>query len=109
MFVPLPILIALGVVFAILVVLALRRARARDPLLGGQPPVYRPAPLRHQPTANATVDVSGGGQSNVMSPEVQAQVVALISAGRKIEAIKVAKEATRLGLKESKDLVEGLE
>ncbi|MGH6615702.1 ribosomal protein L7/L12 [Sphingomonas sp.] len=109
MFVPLPILIALGVVFVILLALVLRRSRVRDPLLGGQPPVYRPVPTRYQPPASAAVDVSGSEPSHVLSPEVEAQVIALLSAGRKIEAIKVAREATGLGLRESKDLVEGLE
>jgi large subunit ribosomal protein L7/L12 len=108
-FVPLPILIAVGVVFAILLALVLRRSRVRDPLLGGQSPVYRPASPRHQPPVSAAVDVSVGERANVLSPDVQARVIALLSAGRKIEAIKIAREATGLGLRESKDLVEGLE
>jgi ribosomal protein L7/L12 len=50
-----------------------------------------------------------GEGETTLAPEVEAQVIALISAGRKIEAIKVVKDATRMGLKDSKDLVEALE
>jgi len=93
MFVPLPILIAVGVVFLLLIALVVRPGR-RDPLMGGQRPVHRaaePAPVVALPA------------------ETEAQVRALIAAGRKIDAIKLARDATHMGLKESKDLVEAME
>ncbi|WP_404334251.1 ribosomal protein L7/L12 [Sphingomonas sp. MMS12-HWE2-04] len=34
---------------------------------------------------------------------------ALLAAGRKIDAIKIARDATGLGLRETKELVEGFE
>ena len=97
MFVPLPILIAAGVVILVLIAMIARAGRRRDPLMGGAPPrAYRstnPAPV---PVAT-------------LSPEVERQVRAQLAAGRKIQAIKIARDATHLGLKETKDLVEALE
>jgi ribosomal protein L7/L12 len=67
---------------------------------GGQAPVYRaPAAPRLPAEALATS----------LPPEVEEQVRALLAAGRKIDAIKLARDATHLGLKETKDLVESLE
>jgi ribosomal protein L7/L12 len=40
--------------------------------------------------------------------EVEQQVCALLAAGRKVEAVKLAREATQLGLGDAKDLVESL-
>lgn len=105
MFVPIPVLVAIGVILLVLLALALRPSRRRDPLLGGQPPAYRPAAPRHQREARAPT----GEGTTTLSPEVEAKVVALIAAGRKIEAIKVVRDATRMGLQDSKDLVEALE
>jgi large subunit ribosomal protein L7/L12 len=105
MFVPIPVLVAIGVILLVLLALALRPSRRRDPLLGGQPPAYRPVAPRDHRQARAPI---GEGQAP-LSPEVEAEVVALISAGRKIEAIKVVRDATRMGLQDSKDLVEALE
>jgi large subunit ribosomal protein L7/L12 len=93
MFVPLPILIATGVIFLLLIARLVRSGR-RDPLMGGQPPVYRGA----KPVPVAT-----------LSAETEAQVRALLAAGRKIDAIKLARDATHLGLRETKELVESLE
>lgn len=93
MFVPLPVLIAVGLLLLLLAALVARRGR-RDPLTGGQRPAYRatrPAPVVALPA------------------ETEAQVRALIAAGRKIDAIKLARDATGMGLKESKDLVETME
>jgi large subunit ribosomal protein L7/L12 len=94
MFVPIPVLIGAGLVVLVLLVLIARSGRRRDPLLGGQPPVYRgtnPLPLAALPG------------------DIEPQVRALLAAGRKIEAIKLARDATHLGLRDTKDLVEALE
>lgn len=40
--------------------------------------------------------------------EISDQVIAAVDAGRKIEAIKILREETGLGLKEAKDVVDGL-
>ena len=40
--------------------------------------------------------------------EISDQVIAAIDAGRKIEAIKILREETGLGLKEAKDVVDSL-
>lgn len=102
MFVPIPALIAIGIVFLLLIVLALRSSRGRDPLMGGgQPPAYR-APSTPR-------NVSMVAPSLPLPPEVEEQVRALMAAGRKIDAIKLARDVTHLGLKETKDLVESLE
>ncbi|KRC80107.1 ribosomal protein L7/L12 [Sphingomonas sp. Root241] len=95
MFVPIPILIAAGVLILVLIAMIARAGRRRDPLMGGAPPrAYRgtnPVPVATLP------------------PEVERQVRAQLAAGRKIQAIKIARDATHLGLKETKDLVEALE
>ncbi len=41
--------------------------------------------------------------------DVRVEVVRLIRAGQKIEAIKVYRDATKCGLKEAKDAVEAVE
>lgn len=100
MFVPIPVLIAIGVAFLLLLAFALR-SRGRDPLMGGgRAPAYRAAPTARQvsPTLPATS----------LPPEIEEQVRALLAAGRKIEAIKLARDVTHLGLKETKDLVESM-
>lgn len=104
MFVPLPILIAAGVLILVLIAMIARAGRRRDPLMGGAPPVYRrttSAPAATVPAARLP--------AATLSPEVEREVRALLAADRKIQAIKLARDATHLGLKETKDLVEALE
>lgn len=104
MFVPIPVLIAAGVLVLVLIAMIARAGRGRDPLMGGAPPVHRgarPVPAATLPTARLPVET--------LSPEVERQVRAQLAAGRKIQAIKIARDATHLGLKETKDLVEALE
>jgi hypothetical protein len=90
MFVPIPVLIAAGFLVLVLIAMIARAGRRRDPLMGGAPPRV-PVPVA------------------TLSPEVERQVRAQLAAGRKIQAIKIARDATHLGLKETKDLVEALE
>jgi hypothetical protein len=45
---------------------------------------------------------------NYSDLEISDQVIAAIGAGRKIEAIKILREETGLGLKEAKDVVDSL-
>jgi large subunit ribosomal protein L7/L12 len=50
----------------------------------------------------------GGASSVAPTTEWMAEVRELVASGNKIEAIKVYREHTGLGLKEAKDAVEGL-
>lgn len=43
-----------------------------------------------------------------LSPEVRAQVIAALASRQKIEAIRMVREATGMGLKEAKEFVEGM-
>ena len=45
---------------------------------------------------------------NYSDLEISDQVIAAVDAGRKIEAIKILREETGLGLKEAKDVVDSL-
>ena len=96
MFIPMPVLIAIGIAMLLLVGWALRASRRRDPLMGGRQAPARPASLVGAPAA-------------LLPPEIEEQVRGLLTAGRKLEAIKLTREATHLGLKEAKDLVESME
>jgi large subunit ribosomal protein L7/L12 len=101
MFVSVPVLIAVGVVFLLMAVRIMRLSRKRDPLLGGSRPAFRSAPASHR-RDSAVAPVA------ILSPEIEGQVRELLAAGRKIDAIKLAREVTNLGLKDAKDLVEAL-
>ena len=96
MFIPMPVLIAIGIAMLLLVGWALRASRRRDPLMGGRQPSARAASLAGAPAA-------------ILPPEIEEQVRGLIMAGRKLEAIKLTREVTHCGLKEAKDLVESME
>ncbi len=48
-------------------------------------------------------------QSSQLSPEASSQVMQLLRDNRKIEAIKLIREQTGLGLKEAKDIADALE
>ncbi len=97
MFVPIPILIAAGLLILVLIAMIARAGRRRDPLMGGAPP------RAYRGTKSMPVPVT------TLPPEIEQQVRAQLAAGRKIQAIKIARDATHLGLKETKDLVEALE
>jgi len=106
MYVPLPVLILAGAVLAALLVLALRRRERRDlvapPRLGPPPPPPRPIlPTRAWPRGAAPI--------GDLPEELAAEVRALLAADRKIEAIKLVRQATSLGLGEAKEMVERME
>ena len=86
MYVPLPFLI-LGVVLLIVLAMAARR-RGSGEMVERQ---RRSAPIARRDAQEALAD-----------PEV----AAALASGRKIEAIRLVRERTGLGLKEAKDLVE---
>jgi LSD1 subclass zinc finger protein len=65
---------------------------------------------RGEPVTLTHVDVSSQGQVTPLGGgDLEATVRSFLAQGRKIEAIKVYREATDLGLKESKDAVEAIE
>ena len=59
-------------------------------------------------TDGGAVAVESDGQEIQIDPATMAQIRALLAADRKIEAIKVLREATGLGLAEAKNLAESL-
>ncbi len=56
-----------------------------------------------------TITTNHFTQKMELTPDVTDQVIQLVQQGRKIEAIKLIREQTNLGLKESKDIADGLE
>jgi len=95
MFVPLPLLVLAGIVFAILLVMAFRPRRARDDLIA--------AP--RSPARRVVVTPAPDGS---LPPDIEGQVTALIGQEQLIAAIKLVREATGMGLKDAKDLVENM-
>jgi hypothetical protein len=99
---PLPVWIAIGVVLGMLILFGLRRGGPRDLV---QPPqgLGQGAPRRASPPPPA----DGGGEwSGALPADVEAEVRLLLGQGNKIEAIKIVRAATRMGLGEAKELVE---
>jgi hypothetical protein len=93
MFVPLPVLIVAGLAVVFLLMVALRRRRGQDDLMA-PPPRPRMAPLPGLPVT--------------LPSDVEAKVREYIRDEQLISAIKLAREATGLGLTEAKDLVEDM-
>jgi ribosomal protein L7/L12 len=62
---------------------------------------------RADPLEDAAADVSQRA-AHLPSAELEQQAKALLAQGNKIEAIKLVREATGMGLKEAKDFVERL-
>ncbi len=59
------------------------------------------------PVAVAAAPVAAGGAAPAQEEQTEFSVVLKSAGDKKIEAIKVVREITGLGLKEAKDLVEG--
>jgi hypothetical protein len=94
MFVPLPVLIVAGVVVLLLLMVALRRGRGQSDLMAAPPPATR------------IVIAPSPGLSVMLPPDIESQVLDYTRDGQLISAIKLVREATGLGLKEAKDLVD---
>lgn len=67
-------------------------------------PPERESLMRPPPAFTASPPVGPAS----LAPDVMQQVQSLIAANRKIDAIKLVRESTGLGLKEAKDFVETL-
>lgn len=96
MYLSTPVLAAIGIAFFTLLFFAFRR-RGEGGDLMGPPRTGGPASFSAPPAAPA-----GGG----LTPEIEQQVRALLAAGQKINAVKLMRQATGLGLKEAVDAVE---
>ena len=103
MYLPMPVLVLIGIAFLVLALLAFRRRGGPRDLIAppragdGLTPTL-PVPLPPWPRSAAPV--------GELSEEIDAQVRRLVAAGEKLEAIKLIRAATGLGLSEAKNLVE---
>jgi len=115
--VPIPVLVAIAAALPILLLLALRRRGADRDLIAPPPSLGRtpqfPGEGRDPDLPLAPLDpglrrgTSPSGDAPVALPEgVEANVRQLIREQRKIEAIKIVRHATGMGLAEAKDYVE---
>jgi len=96
MFVPLPLLILAGLVFLVLLMLAMRPRGRSDDLIGvPRARVTRVQGLTIQP-----------GRKLELSAETRIEVERLLANGQVINAVKLVREATGSGLKEAKDAVD---
>ena len=95
------ILIAALIIVAIVV---LRRLFGHKPIepFSRQPP-------KQLPKDDGTVTAEVAGQELDIDPKVMDEIRQLLDAGQKIEAIKLLREATGLGLTEAKEMVDSLE
>ena len=100
MFVPVPLLILAGIVFGMLLVLAFRPRQPSRDLMAAPRSQSQYRPIAAQP---ASMPVNG-----TLPPEVEAQVNDLLRNDQLIQAIKLVREATGLGLREAKDLAEAM-
>ena len=95
--------IVIGAVIVVAIVL-LRRLFGRKPI---EPFSQKPPKLITKDSGNVTAEIEG--QELDIDPKVLDEVRRLTDAGRKIEAIKVLREATGLGLTEAKEIVDSLD
>lgn len=103
--VPIPVLIAVGVALLVPLWVVLRRRGAGRDLIA--PPRYgTPPPPRQSPPPAWPAGAAAIGD---LPPELEAEVRALLDQNRKIDAIKIVRQATRLGLREAKEMVERME
>jgi ribosomal protein L7/L12 len=101
MFIPLWLLALAGFAFVILAALAIRPRSGGEMIQGQQRDARRLAAHSAQPPGAPLPEEN----AILAIPEISAA----LAGGNKIEAIKLVRERTGLGLKESKDLVERLQ
>jgi hypothetical protein len=101
--VPVPVLVAIAAVFLVLLLLALRRRRGSRDLIAPPRGAAAPPP-RYVPPARSWP--AGAAPIGDLPPDLAAEVRALLDQDREIEAIKLVRAATDLGLAEAKELVE---
>ena len=103
MYIPVPMLAVIAVAFLFLLAFAFRRRDGERDLIAPPRTVVPPASARFGPAA---AEAGNARTANFLPPEIADEVRALSAAGRKIEAIKLVRESTGLGLAEAKQLVE---
>lgn len=101
MFVPLWILVLAGIALAILALAAVSRARSGGDMIERQQRDAVRSPLR----ARSALALQPDDEAVLAVPEIRFA----LAGGQKIEAIKLVREHTGLGLKEAKELVERLQ
>ena len=101
MYIPIPLLAALGIAFLVLVLIVFRRRSGERDLIA--PPSRGPTASSAPPPRALPPAAAPAGD---LTAELPGEVRELIAAGRKIEAIKLVRETTGLGLAEAKQLVE---
>jgi len=107
MFVPLWLLALGGLVFAILVALAFRPRGGGEMIAGQQRDAHRIAAASpHSRPAHTRSPLLASLPSDQAALTAIPEIRAALAGGHKIEAIKLVRERTGLGLKEAKDLVE---
>ena len=93
MYVPLPLLIVAGLVFVVLLALAMR-------------PRGRPDDLMAAPGSRVQRVAVQAGQKLELPTETRVEVERLLANGQVINAVKLVREATGSGLKDAKDVVD---
>ncbi len=93
MYIPLPLLILAGLVFLVLLVLAMRPRGRSDDLMAA-------------PRSRMQRVAVPAGQKLELPSETRAEVERLLTNGQVINAIKLVREATGSGLKDAKDAVD---
>ena len=105
MFIPLWLLALAGFAFVLLAAMALRRRSDQEMIQGQQ----RDAGRLTATTPPRTVRTPAALLPEETAILADAEIGAALAGGNKIEAIRLVREHTGLGLKESKDLVERLQ
>ena len=96
------IIAAVGVACFVLGLLA--RGRRRDERM-----IVQSAPFAPAARPDVTISSYGGGAGGGVNLQLGRDLEQLLSAGKKIEAIKLVRERTGMGLREAKETVERLE
>jgi len=73
---------------------------------GGGRDLSGPPKTRSSPPAHHRRRTSHAPPQANLDPELRAEIEAMLGSGKKIEAIKLLREATGMGLKESKEAIE---
>ena len=108
MYLSVPALAAIGLVVLVLLFLLVARRRVGERDLIAPPRLGTPAP---PPPPALQVEPhrawpAGAAPIGDVPPELEAELRALLAAGRKLEAIKQLRAATRCSLSEAKETVE---